>query len=96
MLASGRVFGKWDIDSAGLLAVTISAGTAWASVKQYSPLASAYSITTKELGIQASKLKTVREADWALVAADAEEAISREHTTWLASRTGRFPIWKEI
>ncbi|MFH0415717.1 NUDIX domain-containing protein [Corynebacterium sp. L4756] len=44
---------------------------------------------TKELGVQASRLETVAEVDWPLVAADAEEAISREHTTWLASRTGR-------
>lgn len=96
VLAAGHVFGKWNINFAGLLADIISAVTAWVAVKQFSPLASAYSVATKELGIQASKLETVNETDWPIVAADAEEAISREHTTWLASRTGRFPNWKEI
>lgn len=89
VLATGRVFGGWTVDLAGLLAAVIAAGTAWVAVKQFSPLASAYSVATKELGVQASRLETVAEVDWPLVAADAEEAISREHTTWLASRTGR-------
>lgn len=89
VLAAGRVFGGWPIDLAGLLATLIAAGTAWVAVKQFSPLASAYAVAAKELGVQASKLSSVAEADWQLVAADAEEAISREHTTWLASRTGR-------
>lgn len=89
VLAAGRVFGGWSVDFAGLLAALIAACTAWVAVKQFSPLASAYSVATKELGVQSSKLAAVEEDDWPLVAADAEEAISREHTTWLASRTGR-------
>lgn len=89
VLAAGRVFGGWSVDLAALFAALIAAGSAWVAVKQFSTLSSAYSVATKELGIQASKLVTVEEGDWALVAADAEEAISREHTTWLASRTGR-------
>lgn len=89
VLAAGRVFGGWPVDLAGLLAAVIAAGTAWVAVKQFSPLASAYSVATKELGVQMSRLETVAEADWPVFAADAEDAISREHTTWLASRTGR-------
>jgi hypothetical protein len=88
-LAVGRVSGAWDVDLAGLLAAVIGAGTAWVAVKQFSPLASAYSVATKELALQATKLGAVSEEHWPLVAADAEEAISREHTTWIASRTGR-------
>ncbi|WP_394162288.1 DUF4231 domain-containing protein [Galactobacter valiniphilus] len=89
VLAAGRVFGGWSVDLAGLLAALIAACTAWVAVKQFSPLASAYSVAAKELSVQSARLATVEEADWPLVAADAEEAISREHTTWLASRTGR-------
>lgn len=88
VLAAGQVFGGWPIDLAGLLAALIAAGTAWVAVKQFSPLASAYAVAAKELGVQASKMSSVAEADWQFVAADSEEAISREHTTWLASRTG--------
>lgn len=95
-LAAGRAFGGWNVDLAGLLAAMITAGTAWIAVKQFSPLASAYAVATKELGIQASRLLTVAEEDWPLLAADAEEAISREHTTWLASRIGRFPNWNDV
>lgn len=89
VLATGCVFGGWPLDLAGLLAALIAACTAWVAVKQFAPLASAYSVATKELSVQASRLAAVEEDDWPLVAADAEEAISREHTTWLASRTGR-------
>ena len=95
-LAAGRAFGGWNVDVAELLASMITAGTAWIAVKQFSPLASAYAVATKELGIQASRLLTVYEEDWPLLAADAEEAISREHTTWLASRIGRFPNWNDV
>lgn len=90
-LACSRIAGGWTIDFAGLLAAIIAASTAWVAVKQFSSLTSAYSLAANELGIQESRLNTVREDDWPLVAADAEEAISREHTTWLASRTGRLP-----
>lgn len=91
LVAALRVFGGWDVDLAGLMGAAIAAGAAWAAVKQFSPLAAAYSVAAKELAIQGDKLKDVPESDWPLVAADAEEAISREHTMWLASRTGRRP-----
>lgn len=92
-LACSRIVGGWTIDFAGLLAAIIAASTAWVAVKQFSSLTSAYSLAANELGIQESRLNSVGEDDWPLVAADAEEAISREHTTWLASRTGKLPNW---
>lgn len=91
VLAALRIFGGWDIDLAGVMAAAIAAGGAWVAVKQFSPLAEAYSMAAMELAIQADRLKTTRESEWPLVAADAEEAISREHTMWLASRTRRQP-----
>lgn len=89
VLAALRISGGWEIDLAGLMAAVIAAGAAWISVKQYSPLASAYSVAAAELAIQSEKLRDVSEEEWSDFVADAEEAISREHTMWLASRTGR-------
>lgn len=89
LLAVARIFGGWQMDLAGLLAATIAAGAAWVAVKQFTPLASAYTVAANELAVQADNLPSVTKERWSLVAADAEEAISREHTTWLASRTGR-------
>lgn len=87
-LAVAKIVGGWSVDYAGFLGAAIAAGTAWVAVKQFSPLASAYSVASNELAIQADRLREIEEERWALDAADAEEAISREHTTWLASRTG--------
>lgn len=92
VLASLRVFGGWTIDFAGLLGALIAAGAAWTALKQYSPLASAYSTAASELAIQTDRLSELNETEWASAVADAEEAISREHTLWLASRTGKSPV----
>lgn len=88
-LALGRITGEWSIDFAGLLGAMIAAGAAWVATKQFSTLAAAYSVASNELSMQAESLASVEESAWAHEAADAEEAISREHTTWVASRTGR-------
>lgn len=88
-LALGKVIGGWPIDFAGLLGAVIAAGAAWVAVKQFSPLAAAYSVASNELSMQAEVLASTEESAWTHEVADAEEAISREHTTWIASRTGR-------
>jgi len=90
--AAFRVFGGWHVDLAGVMAAFIAAGAAWVGVKQFAPLAAAYSVAAKELALQVDRLGFVSELDWPEVAADAEEAISREHTLWLASRTGKTAI----
>lgn len=61
------------------------------AVKQFSPLPAAYSMTVMGHVIRAEKLRSIPEADCTFEAADTEEAISREHTMWMASRTGRGP-----
>jgi hypothetical protein len=95
-LAALRIFGGWSIDFAGILAAVIAAAAAWVGVKQYASLAAAYSTAALELTFQLHKLRGVSESEWAHVVATAENAISREHTLWLASRTGRqFLQWDD-
>lgn len=79
------------IDFAGIVAALVAAGAAWLTLRQYSQLTSAYRIAAGELAIQARVLETVVDSDWPQAVADAEEAISREHTMWLASR-GEEPL----
>jgi hypothetical protein len=71
---------------AGVIAAMVAAGAAWLALKQYSQLASAYRVAAVELALQQEALGTVADEKWPQAVADAEEAISREHTMWLASR----------
>lgn len=92
VLASLRVFGGWDVDFAGVLGAVIAASAGWLALKQHSTLATAYTTTAVELGLQLDRLAEVTEPEWSAFIADAEEAISREHILWLASRTGKRPL----
>jgi len=85
-LAAGRLFGGWTIDIAGILAAMIGAGAAWLALKQHTTLRTAYALTATELEKQIGALKAADIDEWPQSVADAEEAISREHTMWLASR----------
>ena len=61
--------------------------TAWLQTKQHQTLATAYTVTALELASVRSKIAYQNnEADWAKFVSDAEEAFSREHTLWKASR----------
>ncbi|MBX3115786.1 MAG: SLATT domain-containing protein [Cryobacterium sp.] len=92
-LNAGRI-----VDIAGIIAALIASGAAWVAIKQYSQLTSAYRVAAIELALQEDSLGSVVEEKWPQAVADAEEAISREHTMWLASRgSGRITKdeWKE-
>lgn len=85
--AFARAFGVVDFDLAGVAGALIAASAAWTSAKQHAMLTRAYRYAANELLIADSRLQLVTdESDWAAEAADAEEAISREHTMWRASR----------
>jgi hypothetical protein len=89
LVALGRVAGIFDIDFAGLLATMVAAGAAWSGMRQHSTLARAYTFAAAELVIARGRLAAVSdEESWAREVNDAEEAVSREHTMWRASRSG--------
>jgi hypothetical protein len=74
-------------DALGFLATAAGTVTAWLAVKQHRNLATAYSIASQELAAVATESVTVKgEEHWAAFVSQAEDAISREHTLWRASR----------
>lgn len=76
-----------DFDLLGICAAGAAAAAAWVQAKQYQTLSTAYSVTSQELAAVASEVEALHEeALWPQFVAEAEEAISREHTLWRASR----------
>lgn len=74
-------------DVLGLVGAIVAAMTAWLQTKQHRTLAAAYGVTALELASVRSRIPHQRtEAEWAKFVSDAEEAFSREHTLWKASR----------
>ncbi|MFJ8033147.1 DUF4231 domain-containing protein [Streptomyces sp. NPDC096032] len=79
--------GAIPFDLPGIMAALLGAGSAWFAVRQYESLGRAYSFAANDLSIVHARLQSIdSDNDWEREAADAEEAISREHTMWRASR----------
>jgi hypothetical protein len=71
----------------GVLASMVAGAGAWLEVKQFDNLSQAYGLTATELTFALSDGESVAdEAGWATYVNSAEQAISREHTMWLARR----------
>jgi hypothetical protein len=86
--ALAKAIGWVPIDIAGVVGAIIAAGAAWIGLKQHTTLARAYTFAATELGIVKGRLELVDdEESWSREVADSEEAISREHTMWRASRS---------
>jgi hypothetical protein len=59
-------------------------------VKKYQETAQSYSVTSQELGFIEALARTVStEEQFSLFVENAEFAISREHTLWIARRTSK-------
>jgi SMODS and SLOG-associating 2TM effector domain 3/SMODS and SLOG-associating 2TM effector domain 1 len=82
-----KAVGVIEGDLLGFAGAVVATMTAWLQTKQHRTLATAYAVTTLELASVRSKIAYQNnESDWAKFVADAEEAFSREHTLWKASR----------
>lgn len=82
-----------ELDVGGLIAAAIAAAGAWLEVKQYDNLASAYSLTATELAFVRMSGEGIPDEDaWSKYVVLAEQAISREHTMWLARRVGMLAV----
>lgn len=77
-----------DFDMLGLAGAFVAAGASWLQTKQHANLAEAYSIAAHELLAINERISLNRnEENWAHFVSEAEDAVSREHTLWRASRT---------
>lgn len=70
------------------LAALVGAVVAWMETKQHDFNARAYAAAVADLAQAENRIEVAQtEQEWATEVLNAEEAISREHTLWLASRT---------
>jgi conflict system pore-forming effector with SLATT domain len=72
---------------AGIFATAAAAGLAWIQLKRHRELAQAYRLAAHELSLICAEAGRVgTDAELSAFVADAENAISREHTMWVARR----------
>jgi hypothetical protein len=75
------------VDLLGIFAAATASVVAWLQTKQHETLAKSYGITAQELaGVRSAWEAELDENAWAEFVDKAEEAISREHKLWRASR----------
>ena len=89
-LAGGvlKATGAVTVDLLGLAGALVAAGAAWVNAKQHQTLANAYAVAAQELATISGQVDWAgTEGEWAHFVDQSEEAISREHTLWRASRT---------
>jgi SMODS and SLOG-associating 2TM effector domain 3/SMODS and SLOG-associating 2TM effector domain 1 len=76
-----------DVRLTGFFATLAGALIAWLQLKQHKDLAQAYSVAELELGFIEEKARHITtEQEFSDFVSDAENAISREHTLWIARR----------
>ncbi len=75
------------LDLTGVFSTAAASLLAWMQVKQHQELAQSYAVAAHELGLICDQSKHIGSDDeFSVFVADAEAAISREHTLWIARR----------
>ncbi len=89
-LIAAVVLVRWpdsNLRLTGFFASLASALIAWLQLKQHKELAQSYSVAELELGFIEEKTRHIMtEQEFSDFVSDAENAISREHTLWIARR----------
>lgn len=88
--AAGAKAGGWldNVDLLGIVATILAAVVAWTNAKQHTTLAESYAVAARDLDDVQSRIENqTSEEEWAEFVANAEAAMSREHTVWRARRS---------
>jgi hypothetical protein len=92
VIAASRALGLSPLDLLGLVATVMVTIFTLVRLNQHETLARAYHVTAMELTTISQHLDSVQSEDeWSRFVAEAEQAISREHTLWLASDSTSIP-----
>ncbi len=90
VFAALKTFGVVDVDLLGIIATSAASASAWLQTKDHQNLSESYAMTARDLSLVLTKaesaLEGATEEVWRRFVEDAEQAISREHTLWLARR----------
>jgi len=78
------------VNLTGAFSAVAASALAWLQMKNYQDLAQAYALAAHELGLIEAQSEYIRtEAELSSFVANSENAISREHTMWVARRDVR-------
>lgn len=87
--AALKGLGVIDLDILSLFATMAAAAAGWIAAGDYVETARAYDFAALELQQALERFEDVEDEEgWARYVADCEQAMSREHTMWLARRRG--------
>jgi hypothetical protein len=80
-------YSQSPVNVTAFLVTISSAATAWIKLKQFQELSQSYSVAGQELSFIREKGNHINnEEEFVNYASDAENAVSREHTLWIARR----------